>query len=92
MEGKSVIKSLFCQIHEICHCDRGAVSVQLYENGAVILYIDLYMVLSGCSLLWLCNRWYGGLDAICKDTQVEDNNGTVAKDNQPVIDSIKVID
>lgn len=32
------------------------------------------------------------VDAICKDTQVEDNNGTVAKDNQPVIDSIKVID
>lgn len=32
------------------------------------------------------------VDAICKDIQAEDNNGTVAKDNQPVIDSIKVID
>lgn len=32
------------------------------------------------------------VDAICEDIQVEDNNGTVAKDNQPVIDSIKVID
>lgn len=32
------------------------------------------------------------VDAICEDTQAEDNNGTVAKDNQPVIDSIKVID
>lgn len=32
------------------------------------------------------------VDAICENTQVEDNNGTVAKENQPVIDSIKVID
>ena len=32
------------------------------------------------------------LDAICEDTKVEDNNGTVAKENQPVIESIKVID
>lgn len=32
------------------------------------------------------------VDAICADTQVEDNNGTVAKENQPVITSIKVID
>ena len=32
------------------------------------------------------------VDAICRDTQTEDNNGTVATDNQPVIDSIKVID
>ena len=26
------------------------------------------------------------VDAICEDTKVEDNNGTVAKENQPVID------
>ena len=32
------------------------------------------------------------VDAICEDTKVEDNNGTVAKENQPVIESIKVID
>ena len=32
------------------------------------------------------------VDAICENTQVEDNNGTVAKENQPVIDSVKVID
>lgn len=32
------------------------------------------------------------VDAICEATQVEDNNGTVAKNNQPVIESIKVID
>ena len=32
------------------------------------------------------------VDAICEATQVEDNNGTVAKENQPVIESIKVID
>ncbi len=32
------------------------------------------------------------VDAICQDTRVEDNNGTVAKENQPVIESVKVID
>ena len=32
------------------------------------------------------------VDAICKDTQVEDNNGTVAKENQPVIEKIQVVD
>ncbi len=31
-------------------------------------------------------------DAICDDTPVEDSNGTVAKDNQPVITSIKMVD
>ena len=35
---------------------------------------------------------FGYVDAICEDTKVEDNNGTVAKENQPVIESIKVID
>ena len=32
------------------------------------------------------------VDAICKDTPVVDKNGTVLKENQPVIESIKVID
>ena len=32
------------------------------------------------------------VDAICEDTKVEDNNGTVDPKNQPVITSIKVID
>ena len=32
------------------------------------------------------------VDKICGDTQVEDENGTVAAENQPVIKSIKVID
>lgn len=32
------------------------------------------------------------VDAICGDTKVEDGNGAVAKENQPVIESIKVID
>lgn len=32
------------------------------------------------------------VDAICEAVKVEDNNGTVAKENQPVIESIKVID
>ena len=32
------------------------------------------------------------VDAICKDTKVEDNNGSVAKANQPVIESIEVVD
>ena len=32
------------------------------------------------------------VDAICEDTPVEDSNGTVAAENQPVIESIKVID
>lgn len=32
------------------------------------------------------------VDAICEDTPVTDNNGTVEKANQPVIESIKVID
>lgn len=32
------------------------------------------------------------VDEICKDVEVEDNNGTVAKANQPVIESIKVIE
>ena len=30
------------------------------------------------------------VDAICKDTQVEDGNGTVAPENQPVIESIVI--
>ena len=32
------------------------------------------------------------VDKICKDTKVEDNNGTVAKVNQPVIESITMED
>ena len=32
------------------------------------------------------------VDKICKDTQVQDNNGTVSAADQPVIASIKVID
>lgn len=32
------------------------------------------------------------VDAICEATPVEDDNGTVAAENQPVIESIKVID
>ena len=32
------------------------------------------------------------VDAICEDTKVEDNNGTVAKENQPVIESIQIKD
>ena len=32
------------------------------------------------------------VDAICQAVPVTDNNGTVASDNQPVIESIKVID
>jgi peptidyl-prolyl cis-trans isomerase B (cyclophilin B) len=32
------------------------------------------------------------VDAICENTPVTDSNGTVSKENQPVIESIKVID
>ena len=32
------------------------------------------------------------VDAICKDTPVVDNNGTVLAANQPVIESVKVVD
>lgn len=32
------------------------------------------------------------IDEICSDTQVEDNNGTVIPENQPIIKSIKVIE
>lgn len=32
------------------------------------------------------------VDGIAKDAKVEDSNGTVAKENQPIIESIKVID
>ena len=30
------------------------------------------------------------VDKICKDTKTEDDNGTVKKENQPVIESIKI--
>lgn len=32
------------------------------------------------------------VDKICEDTKVTDRNGTVAKENQPVIESIEVVD
>ena len=32
------------------------------------------------------------VDQICKDTPVQDSNGTVSASDQPVIESIKVID
>ena len=32
------------------------------------------------------------VDKICEDTAVEDNNGTVLAENQPVIETVKVID
>lgn len=32
------------------------------------------------------------VDAICEATPVTDNNGTVEKENQPVIESVKVVD
>lgn len=32
------------------------------------------------------------VDKICEETQVEDSNGTVLKENQPIIESIRVIE
>ena len=32
------------------------------------------------------------VDKICEDTKVTDSNGTVAEENQPVIESIEVVD
>lgn len=32
------------------------------------------------------------VDKICEDTKVEDGNGTVAKENQPVIESIEIVE
>lgn len=32
------------------------------------------------------------VDKICEDTQVEDDNGTVLKENQPIIEKIQMID
>jgi len=32
------------------------------------------------------------VDKICKDIKVEDNNGTVLKNNQPIIEKITMID
>ena len=32
------------------------------------------------------------VDDICENTPVEDNNGTVLAENQPVIESIQIID
>lgn len=32
------------------------------------------------------------VDQICKDAPVEDNNGTVLPENQPIIESVKIID
>lgn len=32
------------------------------------------------------------VDKICEDTKVTDRNGTVAKENQPVIESVEVVD
>ena len=32
------------------------------------------------------------VDKICEDTKVEDGNGTVLAENQPVINSIKITD
>ena len=32
------------------------------------------------------------VDKICEDTEVTDRNGTVAKENQPVIESVEVVD
>ena len=32
------------------------------------------------------------VDKICQDTKVEDNNGTVLKENQPIIEKITMID
>lgn len=32
------------------------------------------------------------VDQICQDTPVEDNNGTVKKENQPIIESVKIVE
>ena len=32
------------------------------------------------------------VDKICEDIQVEDNNGTVLKENQPIIEKIEMVD
>ena len=32
------------------------------------------------------------VDQICTDAKAEDSNGTVSKENQPIIESIKVIE
>jgi GDP-4-dehydro-6-deoxy-D-mannose reductase len=41
---------------------------------------------------WTVTEGMDIVDAICKDTPVQDDNGTVLAKDQPVINSIKVID
>lgn len=56
----------------------------MHEDNAGLdgLYAAFGKVTSGIEIV----------DKICEDVQPVDNNGTVLKENQPVIESIKMID
>ena len=58
---------------------RGTISDSTYLDGQ---YAGFGTVTEGMDIV----------DQICKDTPVQDSNGTVSASDQPVIESIKVID
>ena len=69
--------------------------LELYKTG--MLHREIAKALGyGVSTVThhLLDMGYGMevVDKICADTAVEDDNGTVAKNNQPVIEKITIID
>ena len=58
------------------------IKIKVKDYGTISVELDADVAPKGMEVV----------DKICEDTQVEDENGTVAAENQPVIKSIKVID
>ena len=49
-ESQSVIESVLCKLHEVCHCDRSCVCIQFYLDASIILDIDPCMM-DSCQFL-----------------------------------------
>lgn len=77
---------------------RGAISMaraQKYDSASsqfFIMHADALYLDGQYACFGYVTEGMEIVDAICKDTPVVDNNGTVVAKNQPVIESIKVID
>ena len=77
---------------------RGAISMaraKAYDSASSQFFIchqDSYHLDGQYACFGFVTEGMDVVDAICKAVPVVDNNGTVLKENQPVIESIKVID
>lgn len=85
-------------VTNILNHSRGAISMarsKAYDSASSQFFIcqqDSYYLDGQYACFGFVTEGMEVVDAICKAVPVTDNNGTVLKENQPVIESVKVID